>query len=597
MLQEEFPRPDFVRPRLRMLNGRWDFNISKADDIAIDDIYNYFIEAPYLPHTELSNLNLTVDGNFLWYRKKFKITKAELAGTIILNFAGVKGNTEVFLNGVSIGTNTFSFSPFAFNISDFAVEGINTLVLKVSSTKEQMLLENIGVWQNIWLEFASKTFIENLHTQAGLKSSQIFLQGKIKNISDEMKMEISLYCQGKKILSSTYLAQETINIQLKIPTPLKYWNPGDGNIYDIKIILKNKIGGICDTIYTYCAFREISIVENNLAINGTQVFLRQIRDKLIYPDSKNTISSIAQIKQDLSLVLKLGFNGVYVEGSIPDPRYLYIADKLGLLVTIAFDGLGYNVDNKNDLNMLINEIDRIIIRDYRHPSIVIWSPISNYFGDKEPSVELYNSIRQSDPTRLISSVAGGYQYYTDIYDKRIFTDELEFFKETVLYATNGPLLSPKDEEKLLKSNPSLLNPDILHEMPLYISGFGIYPLSQEFGLPAFKEEDFLFYYKRYVEIIRESGALGYVYADLYDSSTEGWGLYDFRRNQKISNRAILELRATNLEKSNLEKKGLETLEQQKIIAKQMQQNTQNHTCFMQPPQGANTTIQMPPIRQ
>lgn len=134
-------------------------------------------------------------------------------------------------------------------------------------------------------------------------------------------------------------------------------------------------------------------------------------------------------------------------------------------------------------------------------------------------------------------------------------------------------------------------------MPLYISGFGVYPLSQEFGLPAFKEEDFLFYYKRYVEIIRESGAMGYVYADLYDSSTKGWGLYDFRRNQKISNRAILELRATNLEKSNLEKKGLETLEQQKIIAKQMQQNTQNHTCFMQPPQGANTTIQMPPIHQ
>ena len=28
--------------------------------------------------------------------EKFKITKAELAGTIILNFAGVKGNTEVF---------------------------------------------------------------------------------------------------------------------------------------------------------------------------------------------------------------------------------------------------------------------------------------------------------------------------------------------------------------------------------------------------------------------------------------------------------------------------------------------------------------------
>lgn len=596
MLQEEFPRPDFVRPRLRMLNGRWDFDISKFDDISLDAPFNYLIEVPYLPHTALSNLNLSVGGNFLWYRKKFNISKAELVGTILLNFAGVKGYTEVFLNGKNLGNNMFSFAPFTFNVTDFLVEGENTLVLKVRSLRPKAYKTEIGVWQNIWLEFASKTFIENLHVQAGLKSSQVFLQGKIKNILDDMKMEISLYCQGKKLLTNTYLAQETINIQLKVPSPLMYWNPGDGNLYDIKIILKNKAGGVSDTVYTYCAFREISIVENNIAINGAPVFLRQVRDKHIYPDSKNTVSNIAQIKQDLSLILKLGFNGIYLEGSCPDPRYLYMADKLGLLVTVAFDGLDYDVDNKNDLAMLINEIDRIIIRDYRHPSIVIWSPLSNYFGDKVPSTELYDFIRKCDPTRLISSVAGGYQYYTDIYDKRVFSDDYEFFKESVLYATNGPLISPKEEEKLLKSNPDLLNQDILNDMPLYISAFGVYPLEQEFGIPKFQEEDFLFYYKRYTHLIKESGAIGYVYADLYDSSTEGFGLYDFNRNQKLSDRVILELRAANLEKSENETKYLEALEQQAQIAKEMQQNQQSQTYIMQPPQGANSTIQMPPIQ-
>lgn len=597
MLQEEFPRPDFVRPRLRLLNGKWDFDISKASDIKNDDPFRFFIQVPYMPNTNLSNLNLREDGNFLWYRKKVNFTKAELAGEIILNFGAVKGYTEVFLNGKSIGTNMFSYTPFAFRISHLAVEGANTLVVKVVASEEAMLSDNMGIWQNVWLEFSSKTFIENVHTQALLKTSSIVLQGKIANIAEDMKLEVSLYCNGKKLLLNNYKAQENINIRLQVPPPINLWNPGDGHLYDIKMILKNKIGGICDTIYTYCAFRELSILENNVAINGRSVFLRQVRDKIIYPDSKNTIGSIAQIKQDLALVLKLGFNGVYIEGTIPDPRYLYIADKLGILVTIAFDSLGYNVDAENELHMLMHEIDRTMIRDYRHPSIIIWSPLSGYLGTKEPSIKLYDLMRKNDTTRLISTVAGGYQYYTDIYDKRVFIDDLELFKETVLYATNGPLLDPKDEEKLHKSNPALLSNDILHEMPLYVSGFGVYPLVQDFGIPTFKEDDFLFYYKRYIEIIKESGAIGCVYADLYDTGLEGWGLYDSRRNEKFSNRIILEIRATNIEKSPTEKSMEEILAKQAEMAQQAQsQQTASTTFIMQPPQGANSTIQMPPIK-
>lgn len=593
MLQEDFPRPDFVRPRLRSLNGRWDFEIANEDtDIKEDEPYRFYIEVPYLPHTNLSGLSLNESGRFLWYRIKFNLSKADISGGVLLNFGAIFGTAYVILNGQVLGANAASYTPFAFNITDFVSEGENILIVKVIGSEEMRAKEKIGIWQNVWLEFSAKTFIENVHAQGSLKTSSIFLQGKIANITDNMKVEVSVYHQRKKLSSHVYKASENIKIQLQLAPPIIMWNPLDGHVYDIKIILKNSLGGVCDTIYTYCAFREVSIVNNALAINGKPVFLRQVRIQCTYPDSKHTITSTSQIKQDCANAMTLGFNGLYFDNIVPDPRYLYIADQLGLLVTVSFNREEYNIESEDGMNAFLHQIDRVLVRDYRHPSIVIWSPLNDYFGNKQPSQIVYDFIRRQDSTRLISSTAGGYQYYTDIYDKSINTKDYEEFKESLLCSSNGPILTEKEEAKLYKSNPDLLSTDILFEMPLYVSKYSIYELSSVFGNNEFEEEDFLFYYCRYNDLMREAGAIGSAYALLNDSPLGGYGLYDLYRNIKLSNKSALELRKINLRLSKQEKDYLEEVEKKKKELLASQEHMQPQMNMAQPQMN---TIYMPPI--
>ena len=77
MFREEYPRPGFVRPDWRNLNGSWQFEIEKSGKSYLDGAaYDSVIEVPFCPESKLSGIAHTEPLTSVWYRRAFSLAGA-----------------------------------------------------------------------------------------------------------------------------------------------------------------------------------------------------------------------------------------------------------------------------------------------------------------------------------------------------------------------------------------------------------------------------------------------------------------------------------------------------------------------------------------
>ena len=117
----------------------------------------------------------------------------------------------------------------------------------------------------------------------------------------------------------------------------------------------------------------------------------------------------------------MGFNGVRKHQKVEDPRFLYHADRMGLVVWSEMaNSFEYSVDY---VRRFTAEWMEAIKRDYNHPCIIAWTPLNESWGVENISsdprqahhacalVELTKSL---DSTRLVMSNDGWEQTIPDV---------------------------------------------------------------------------------------------------------------------------------------------------------------------------------------
>ena len=90
-----------------------------------------------------------------------------------------------------------------------------------------------------------------------------------------------------------------------------------------------------------------------------------------------------------------------------DPRFLYWADRMGLLV--AAEMANAYLFNEDAVARMTREWIEVVARDYNHPSIIIWTPVNESWGvpnlaDRRQQAHLkalYYLTKSLDDTRLV----------------------------------------------------------------------------------------------------------------------------------------------------------------------------------------------------
>ena len=103
-----------------------------------------------------------------------------------------------------------------------------------------------------------------------------------------------------------------------------------------------------------------------------------VLDQGYWPESGLTPPDDAALRRDVELAKAMGFNGVRKHQKIEDPRYLYWADQLGLLVWEEMPS-AYRF-TKSSVERVIRDWLAAIERDLSHPCIVAWVPVNESWG-------------------------------------------------------------------------------------------------------------------------------------------------------------------------------------------------------------------------
>ncbi|MEG4091636.1 glycoside hydrolase family 2 TIM barrel-domain containing protein [Microcoleus sp. Pol12B4] len=400
-----YPRPQLRRSNWICLNGQWRFAYDDGgrcvQPIDISE-WTHTIEVPFAPESAKSGIG---DTNFhanCWYEREFDVPHTE--GRVLLHFGAVDYRARVWVNGQFVIEHEGGHTPFTADIT--AVVNLNGLQrvtvwaqddpqdLEQPRGKQDWQIEphsiwyprTTGIWQTVWVELVPHTYIERIRWTPQFERWEIGFEAFVagdRQSGIQIKVKLSIGCL--LLVNDTY---EVLNgeihrrIALSDPGIDDYrnellWSPEKPTLINAQVQLWAD-GKLLDEVKSYTAMRTVSIQRDRFMLNGRPYYLRLVLDQGYWPDTMMTAPSDEALRHDVELVKAMGFNGVRKHQKIEDPRFLYWADVLGLLVWEEMPS-AYRFTPKA-VQRLTREWTEVIDRDASHPCIVVWVPFNESWG-------------------------------------------------------------------------------------------------------------------------------------------------------------------------------------------------------------------------
>ena len=465
-----YPRPQLVRDQWTSLNGEWDFAIDFDGDRGEPSqvVWNKTIRVPFSPETSLSNIGDTGLFRGCWYRRILELAEPG-DKVVLLHFGAVDFRAIVWVNGFLVGSHEGGYTPFTMDITA-AVRGARRAELIVRVEDDPGDLEKprgkqdwskqphsiwyprtTGIWQTVWLEHVPPTRIDRLRWTPNLERWEIGCAAWCVGPRDErLRLRVRLSVEGMLLAEDLYsVTGEEVHRRIVLSDPgiddsrnELLWNPGRPRLIDAELTLERG-AEIVDRVRSYTALRSVAVDGNHFVLNGRPYQLRLILDQGYWADGGLTAPDDAAIKRDVALAKAMGFNGVRKHQKIEDPRYLYWADRLGLLVWTEMPS-AYRF-TATSIRRTTREWMDVIERDYSHPCVIAWVPFNESWGvpnlpnsaaERHYVRGLFHLTKTLDPTRPVVGNDGWESVATDIigihdYDsdprrlwKRYRTDEI-----------------------------------------------------------------------------------------------------------------------------------------------------------------------------
>ena len=429
----EYPRPQMVRSEWLNLNGLWQYQPGKsADEKLPTDKLSGKILVPFPVESALSGVMEHQDR--LWYKRTFVIPKNWKEKRIILHFGAVDFESEVFINGKSVGVHKGGYDPFSYDITDqINKKGTQQIAVRVFDPTGKggnprgkqslpggdaiMYAPTSGIWQTVWLEPVTSISINSINLIPDIDRAVLKLKIN-SNAGSNAKAFITVK-NGNTIVASL---SGNINEEIIIPIPnQKLWSPEHPFLYDVTISLKHG-ETVVDKISSYFGMRKISVEEvggfRKMFLNNKFAFQIGPLDQGFWPDGNYTAPTDEALKYDLEVIKKLGFNMVRKHIKVEPMRWYYWADKLGLMVWQDMPSANSYSENTPsvDTAQFAVELKRMVQSHSNSPSIIMWV-IFNEAQGQHNTANLVKMVKDIDPTRLINQ-ARGYDLkgVGDVYD-------------------------------------------------------------------------------------------------------------------------------------------------------------------------------------
>jgi beta-galactosidase/beta-glucuronidase len=565
-----YPRPQLRRATWLPLNGSWQFAIDEKGMLRSpkEVAWTTTIEVPFAPETKRSLVHQTGFYRAVWYRRTF-VGERPLQQRVILHIAAVDYEAEVWIDGAFAGGHQGGYTPFSLDVTDLLAQGEqHELVVRALDDpadlgkprgKQDWQLEphsiwyprTTGIWQTVWIELVPETRIHALRWTPNLERWELSLDVQLlASGRTDLRIAVKLRCAGELIADDSYrVVGGELHRKIAFSDPgiddsrnEMLWSPERPTLIEAELQLWGTRGELLDTVYSYTALRSFSIQGDRTVLNGRPADMRLVLDQGYWPDGGMTATD-AELRRDVELAKAMGFNGVRKHQKLESPRYLYWADRLGLMVWEEMPS-AYRFTLES-VSRLTREWMEAMARDASHPCIVAWVPFNESWGvpnlpdsraERHYVQALYYLTKTFDPTRPVIGNDGWESVATDIIGIHDYDADVERIAKR--YHAEEVRLRLFNHERP-GGRILTLDPQFKHlEHPIVLSEFGGIALdsAQTWGYSQVSSASEL--ERRYRELLATVHRLellsGFCYTQFADTYQEANGLLTASREPKFA---------------------------------------------------------------
>jgi beta-glucuronidase len=410
---------------------------------------------------------LTYEECTVWYKKTFSFNRNP-DKRLFLYFGAVNYKTDVYLNGLKLGSHEGGFTPFQFEITDLVKEGQNSIVVKVNNKRAKDGLPGLGYdWFNyggitreVNLIETNHSFIENYFIQLKKKSLNV-VSGWVRLNGNKKPENIRIIIPELKVNYQSRSDQNGL-APVSFTSALQFWSPQNPKLYHV--IIQSETDTITDNI----GFRNIEVRGTSILLNGKSIFLKAVNIHEERPFKAARAFNESDDSILLSWAKDLGCNLVRLVHYPHNGHMIKLAEKMGLMVweeipvyqNIEFSAAGMQQKMQTVMNEMIS-------RDRNRCGVVIWS-LSNETNSSTPDrdknlVELSKQCRLQDSTRLVTSVINDQHYENNTI--HVWDSLYKYFDIMAINEYLGWYVP-------WQGRPADTKWDMVYQKPVFISEFG-----------------------------------------------------------------------------------------------------------------------------
>jgi beta-galactosidase len=365
------------------------------------------------------------------YRRHFTMPAGLNGRRVFIDFGGVMTAAKVSINGHSLGEYKGGYTPFSFELTEHLNgRGDNVIAVEVDSTERKDIppfggdidyLTFGGIYRDVALRVVPQTFIENVFAKPVnvLNSDQrVDVQCHLERKGGSVFKVKAELLDGTRVVASQEVAasedNRVTNLTLGNLGNIQLWDLDRPKLYDVSVKLLDG-SRIVDDYSTRIGFREAKFTPDGFMLNGKHLKLRGLNRHQTFPFVGQAMPARVQRQDAYILKKELKCNIVRTSHYPQSPHFLDACDEYGLLVLEEIPGWQHVGDDAwKDLS--VSYVEKMIRRDWNHPSIIIWGVRVNESGDYHDFYTKTNMLARSLDN---SRPTGGIRYK---YDSELLED-------------------------------------------------------------------------------------------------------------------------------------------------------------------------------
>ena len=362
-----------------------------------------------------------------------------------IHFGGIYSAALVYLNGRYVGYSQGSNNVAEFDLTPYLKEGRNRLAVQVFRWSDGSYLEcqdmfrMSGIFRDVYLYNTPMVAVRDHYITSLLDRLADYRKGTMQvrlsldnrdGSQGKKQLQVRLFSPQGELVSEketvvNYTRQDSLcNVCLDFPLDnLALWTAETPNLYTVRVVQRE--GGKDEMAFsTKYGFRDIEIRGALVYINGQRVFFKGVNRHDTHPLYGRAVTTESMLK-DVLLMKQNNINTIRTS-HYPNAAKMYaMFDYYGLYTMDEADLEDHANQSISDMPSwipaFVDRIDRMVLRDRNHPSVIFWS-LGNEAGGGSNFQACYDAAKLLDnrPVHYEGTRDGkafGGNRFSDLYSK------------------------------------------------------------------------------------------------------------------------------------------------------------------------------------